>query len=187
MRKYIIALLCAFAATTGYAQKISGDNNSHGFRIITTTRENVGNFSDKMKLFVGMSLIIPETGEKDVYELDVQVNCAKKLEIRKGDRMLIKTTSGEVVRLQASADGRTAEEKLQGIIFFQAINSYAITPEQAGLLAKGVVKVRIEMAGEEIYEKEWKSDKCGKVIGNALRLLAEAAKTDRKSSFEEDF
>ncbi len=187
MNKVIALLVCLMMGTAAYAQKIvSDDTSADGNRYIFCSKENVGGFSDKMKLFAGLSYMLPADGDGQYY-LCVQLNCGEVTSIHKGGRMLIKTSSGEVVELATLAAGTDEMETISGINLWEVSAQYPITLEQLEQIQSGIVKMRIELAESKTYEKEWKKDKLGKILAKEHTLITEALGKNPKTSFTEDF
>lgn len=56
MKKLLTLLICTIIGISAFAQKIvSDDTPADGNRYIFCSKENVGGFSDRMKLFIGLS------------------------------------------------------------------------------------------------------------------------------------
>lgn len=180
----LAAMLIVFSAS---AQKImSDDTSSNGTRHIFCSKENVGSFTDPMKLFIGLSYSKPESGE-GVYFLSVQLNCGEVTTIHKGGRMLIKTANGDVVELTTSMGGSDEVKSYSGVNVWEVSAQYAITPEQLDLIQSGITKIRIELGDSKMYDKEWKKDKVGKILAKEHKLITEALDKNHKTSFFDDF
>lgn len=180
-------LICVLIGASAYAQKIvSDDTPADGNRYIFCSKENVGGFSDKMKLFIGLSYMQPAEGSP-LYSLCIQLNCGEVVKIHKGGRMLLKTFNGDVVELSTYTGGTDEMKTISGINVWEVQAQYTITPEQLSILETGVAKIRIELGDSKTYEKEWKKDKVGKILAKESALIQDAIKTNSKSSFSDGF
>lgn len=187
MNKVISLFICFLIGATAFAQKIvSDDTPADGNRYIFCSKENIGGFSDKMKLFAGLSYMKPVEGNGQYY-LCVQLNCGEVTKIHKGGRMLIKTTDGEVVELSTLAAGTNEMKSISGINIWEVSAQYPITPDQLDEIQSGVTKIRIELGDSKTYEKEWKKDKLGKILAKEHTLITEALGKNHKASFTDDF
>jgi len=187
MKHLITLLMCALIGISAYAQKIvSDDTPADGNRYIFCSKENVGGFSDRMKLFVGLSYMQPVEGNS-LYSLCIQLNCGEVTSIHKGGRMLLKTFDGNVVELSTYMGGSDELKSISGVNMWQISAQYPITPEQLTMLEKGIAKIRIELGDSKTYDKEWKKDKVGKILAKESTLIQNAIKTDPKASFSEGF
>ncbi len=187
MNKFISLLVCLLIGTSAFAQKIiSDDTPDDGNRYIFCSKENVGGLSDKMKLFIGLSYMQPVSGE-GLYSICIQLNCGEVTTIHKGGRMLIKTTAGNVVELLTYTGGTDELKTISGINLWKVSAQYSITPEQLEQIHTGVTKIRIELGDSEIYEKEWKKDKVGKILAKEHSLIVNALGKNSKASFSDGF
>lgn len=184
----LIALLTAFLVSlSAYAQKIeTDDTESNGTRYIFCTQENVGGFSDKIKLFIGLGYMRPEDKNGE-YFLSVKLNCGEVTKIPKGGRMLIKTTAGETVELATLVAGSDEMQTISGVNLWKVSVQYPIAVDQLEQLISGVAKIRIELSDSKTYDKEWKKDKVGKVFSKEYGLIQNALQKDSKSSFSDGF
>ena len=156
MNKVMSLLACLLIGASAFAQKIiSDDTPADGNRYIFCSKENVGGFSDKMKLFIGLSYMQPVSRE-GLYTLCIQLNCGEVTTIHKGGRMLIKTTAGNVVELSTYMGGTDELKTISGINIWEVSAQYSITPEQLEQIQSGIAKIRIELGDSKMYEKEWK-------------------------------
>lgn len=187
MNKVISLLVCLLIGASAFAQKIISDNTpADGNRYIFCSKENVGGFSDKTKLFIGLSYMQPVSGE-GLYSLCIQLNCGEVTTIHKGGRMLIKTTAGNVVELSTYMGGTDELKTISGINIWEISAQYSITPEQLEQIQSGVTKIRIELGDSKMYEKEWKKDKVGKILAKEHTLIIAALGKNSKASFSDDF
>lgn len=187
MNKLMLLLVMLIAGTSAYAQKIeTDDTESNGTRYIFCSKENVGGFSDKIKLFIGLGYMKPADGDGN-YFLSVKLNCGEVTKIHKGGRMLIKTINGSVIELSTLAAGSDEMQTISGINIWTVTAQYPITSEQIQQLSSGISKVRIELADSKSYDKEWKKDKIGKYISKEYTLITTALEKDPKASFSEGF
>ncbi len=187
MKKLLTLLVCALISISAYAQKIvSDDTPSDGNRYIFCSKENVGGFSDRIKLFIGLSYMQPVEGNP-LYSLCIRLNCGEVTTIHKGGRMLLKTFDGDIVELSTYTGGSDEMKSISGVNIWEVSAQYSITPEQLALLEKGITKIRIELGDSKTYDKEWKKDKVGKILAKESALIQNAIKTDSKASFSEGF
>lgn len=187
MNKFIPLLVCLLIGASAFAQKIiSDDTPADGNRYIFCSKENVGGFSDKMKLFIGLSYMQPVSGE-GLYSLCIQLNCGEVTTIHKGGRMLIKTTAGNVVELSTYMGGTDELKTISGINIWEVSAQYSITPEQLEQIQSGIAKIRIELGDSKMYEKEWKKDKVGKILAKEHTLITDALGKNSKASFTDGF
>ena len=187
MKKLLTLLICTIIGISAFAQKIvSDDTPADGNRYIFCSKDNVGRFSDRMKLFIGLSYMQPTEGSP-LYSLCIQLNCGEVTTIHKGGRMLIKTTNGDVIELSTYMGGSADLKSISGVNIWEVSAQYSITPDQLALLEKGVTKIRIELGDSKTYEKEWMKDKIGKILAKESSLIQDAIRTNSKASFSEDF
>lgn len=187
MNKLISLLVCLLIGTSAFAQKIiSDDTPADGNRYIFCSKENVGGFTDKMKLFVGLSYMKPESGN-GLYSLCIQLNCGEVTTIHKGGRMLIKTMTGNVIELSTYMGGKDELKTISGINIWEVSAQYSITPEQLEQIQSGIAKIRIELGDSKVYEKEWKKDKVGKILDKEHSLIVDALAKNPKASFSDGF
>ena len=187
MNKVISLLVCLLIGASAFAQKIiSDDTPADGNRYIFCSKENVGGFSDKMKLFIGLSYMQSVSGE-GLHSLCIQLNCGEVTTIHKGGRMLIKTTAGNVVELSTYMGGTDEIKTISGINIWEVSAQYSITPEQLGQIQSGIAKIRIELGDSKMYEKEWKKDKVGKILAKEHTLITDALGKNSKASFSDGF
>lgn len=181
---FLTAMLIVFSAS---AQKIvSDDTSSNGTRHIFCSKENVGSFTDRMKLLIGLSYSQPESGD-GLYSISVQLNCGEVTSIHKGGKMLIKTENGEILELTTYMGGSDDMKSYSGVKVWEVSAQYSITPEQLDLMQGGITKIRIELGDSKTYDKEWKKDKVGKILAKEHKLITEALDKNHKTSFYDDF
>lgn len=187
MNKFISLFVCLLIGVSAFAQKIiSDDTPADGNRYIFCSKENVGGFSDKMKLFIGLSYMQSLSGEV-LYSICIQLNCGEVTTIHKGGRMLIKTTTGNVVELSTYMGGTDELKTISGINIWEVSAQYSISPEQLEQIQSGIAKIRIELGDSKMYEKEWKKDKVGKILAKENTLITDALGKNSKASFSDGF
>lgn len=193
MKKIIYLLLFVIGATTASAQKIVDDRlTDRGLRLVSCESKPFRSMTDKVVLSLGMSASVLDDDVN--YYLDATLASSEPISAPAGARMLIKTTSGDVITLNEFSN-KTISDNLGNVKAigtslvktFTIHCTYRLTPEQIQQLLSGVAKIRIELNGDTNYEKEWKKDKIAEFLGKEYKLLTEAVATDKKGGFTDDF
>ena len=170
MNKVISLLVCLLVGASAFAQKIiSDDTPADGNRYIFCSKENVGGFSDKMKLFIGLSYMQPSSGD-GLYSLCIQLNCGEVTTIHKGGRMLIKTTTGNVVELSTYMGGTDELKTISGINIWEVSAQYSITSEQLDQIQSGIAKIRIELGDSKYMKRNGRKIKSAKFLPKSTHL-----------------
>lgn len=193
MRKVIYFLTLLLVTVSASAQKIVDDRvTDNGLRLISCESKPFRSMTDKVVLSLGMSASIMEDDVN--YFLDATLASNLPISAPAGARMLIKTTSGDVITLTEFANKTLSDnignvENVGGIIVktFTINCTYRLTPEQIQQILSGITKIRIELNGDSNYEKEWKKDKISGFLSKEYKLLTEAVATDKKGSFTDGF
>lgn len=194
MKKMFLIVLTALVSLAATAQKISYDKiEADGLRLIGCSSETFRSFSDKVVLSLSMSSAIKDG---DItYFLDASLQSSKPITAPANARMLVKTQKGNVLTLEGFS-GQPTEDTLGevksvggAIIKTFTINlPYKVSSDDINLLStEGVAKIRIELDGDQPYEKEWKKDKIGSFLAKEFKLLEEASGKDKRGSFEDGF
>lgn len=193
MKKTILALIMLFTTLSVSAQKIADDTTlDNGTRMVSCELKQFRSFSDKIVLWTGLSAFVTDGNIE--YCLDVKLNSSKPITAPAGARILIKTTSGDVVEM--SEFSNTVKEDIAG--YLQNVGgvaiktytiglSYKLTQENLDLILSGITKIRIELNGESNYEKEWKKDKISEFLNKEYENLTKAVASEKENSFTEDF
>lgn len=189
----VLAMLVFLSASIANAQKIESDRTEGGVRTIFCEKKNVGGFSDKVKMFVGLTA--NQKADELQYYLAIQLNTSEVYEVAKGGKCLLKTTAGDVVELVSPAghsfNPLADMQTVSGFKIMSITALYTITEAQIEQIAGGVSKVRMEVVterGDELFEKEFKKDKIGSVVKKEKKLIDDAlAGKDKKLSLYDDF
>lgn len=193
MRKVIYFLALMLVTLSASAQKIVDDRvTDTGLRLISCESKPFRSMSDKIVLSLGLSASVKDDAVQ--YFLDATLASSEPISAPAGARMLVKTTSGDVLTLtefsnETLSDNIGDVKNVGGIIVktFTIHAAYALTPEQIQQLLSGISKIRIELNGDTNYEKEWKKDKISGFLSKEYNLLTEAVATDKKGSFSDGF
>lgn len=148
--------------------------------------------SDKVVLSLGLSASVKDGSVQ--YFLDTTLASSEPISAPAGARMLVKTSSGDVLTLTEYSNKTLSDnigdvKSISGIVVktFTINAAYALTDEQMQQLLSGIAKIRIELNGDTNYEKEWKKDKISGFLAKEYKTLTEAVATDKKGSFTDDF
>jgi len=193
MRKVIYFLTLMLVSLSASAQKIVDDRvTDTGLRLISCESKPFRSMSDKVVLSFGLSASVKDGAVQ--YYLDATLASSEPISAPAGARMLVKTTSGDVLTLTEYSNRTLSDnigdvKNVSGIIVktFTIHAAYALTPEQIQQLLSGISKIRIELNGDTNYEKEWKKDKISGFLTKEYNILTEAVQTDKKGSFTDDF
>lgn len=194
MKKMLFGLLIALISMSASAQKIAYDKvEDNGLRLISCESETFRSFSDKVILSLAMSATVKD--ENVDYFIDVTLKSSEPISAPANARMLVKTQKGTVLTLEGFSNQTIGDnignvQSISGIIVktFTILLPYKVSEEDINTLrTEGVAKIRIEIDGDKPYEKSWKKDKIGSFLGKAFDLLKNAAATDKRESFEDDF
>ena len=193
MRKVIYFLMLLFATLSASAQKIVDDRvTDSGLRLISCESKPFRSMSDKVVLSLGLSASVKDGSVQ--YFLDATLASSEPISAPAGARMLVKTSSGDVLTLTEYSNNTLSDnigdvKSISGIVVktFTINAAYALTDEQIQQLLSGITKIRIELNGDSNYEKEWKKDKISGFLAKEYKTLTEAVATDKKGSFTDDF
>ena len=189
----VLALLVVMSANIAYAQKIESDMTENGVRTIFCEQKGVSGFSDKVKVFVGLTANQKPDGLQ--YYISVKLNTSEVYEVPKGGKLLLKTTSGDIVELTSpnghSFNPATDMQVVSGIKMMTISVLYAVTEEQLAQISAGVSKIRMQVfteRGDELFDKDFKKDKIGTVVKKERQLVQDALNgKSKKQSLFEDF
>lgn len=188
MKRLLIFAIALLPILANGQNIIMDKTSSSGFRYIGTDIKAFGKTEDHTEFSYGLAHASDSIRED--YEIMIGVKSLCPYSIHKGDRLLIKTYQGNIIRLLALYDSDATWGDYHnnfGASYkdYSATMFYGITQEQILILCgEGVAKVRME-TDTDYFEIEYTKNKISPYIIKCYQLIESALQ--KQDSFEDNF
>lgn len=181
MKRFIVIFIAILLSRGSFAQDLPGllvnqQDATTGMRTLSTERDIVRtSIMDKHPMQVGITAI--QIGQSDwAYYLSVAFNELVSRPVGKGNLLMIRTASGEVIELQNSLEdidsrdwhGRWIESA--ATMAYENEARYLVTPDELLAMSRGIVKVRVQIGGGH-FDVNYKKDRMGGVVAVHLEAI----------------
>lgn len=185
MKKLPVMLFMSFFSLGICSQEIEIDHvNSNDVRTITTTEMSYNNLLHQENALFWLKSVSSEN--ENMYYLNFRFKYSELGDIKKGDKLLLKTTNKKVIELNADKvwkDTVYLSPNSKGFTI-QSCASYQVSKTQLDLICKGITKLRLEKIPKN-YERDFSSNIFSQLVSDDLNLIKEALK--QKKSFYDGF
>ena len=149
MRKYFLIIALALMAVSASAQKVTlNERNEQGIRFIET---DMRAFYIDHDMHMCQLSYMEQNGNGAYVLMSALSEQPCRWTANKGQKILLKATDGQIIEVLAGGSSRCSlgrSTRGRGAIYMVSL-PYLLTEEQAQIIAKGLVKVRIEYTYED--------------------------------------